>query len=61
MSGSWAAFALNGKPDSKGLPHGPPYAPDERATMIFDNECRVVNDPDREEHRAIQNLASAAG
>jgi len=57
MSGSWAAFARSGHPNFKGLPKWNPYTPSVRATMIFDNECKVVNDPDREARLAIRDLA----
>jgi para-nitrobenzyl esterase len=56
ISGAWAAFARNGNPNCKGLPKWNPYTASERATMILDNECKVVNDPNREERLAIQNL-----
>jgi para-nitrobenzyl esterase len=56
VSGAWAAFARNGNPNHKGLPKWSAYTPSERATMIFDNECRVVNDPNHEELQAIRNL-----
>jgi para-nitrobenzyl esterase len=45
MSGAWAAFARNGDPNYEGLPHWPAYNIDKRATMLFDVECRVENDP----------------
>ena len=49
MSRSWSAFAHNGNPGASGVPPWPTYTADTRATMIFDDECKVVNDPDREE------------
>jgi para-nitrobenzyl esterase len=56
VSGAWAAFARTGNPSHKGLPNWKPYTITERATMIFDNECKVVNDPNREELQAIRGL-----
>jgi para-nitrobenzyl esterase len=53
MSSAWAAFARNGSPN------WPAYAGDERATMIFDNECKVVGDPGREDRLAFE--ASGGG
>jgi len=44
-------------PNIKRLPHWSPYTPTQRATMIFDNECRAVNDPNRQERLAIQSVA----
>jgi len=46
MSASWAAFARTGNPDNPAIPAWPAYTVSERATMVFDTRCRVVNDPD---------------
>lgn len=48
ISQAWIAFARNGRPEHPGLPAWPAYTPTERATMVFDRECRVVCDPGRE-------------
>jgi para-nitrobenzyl esterase len=53
MSRAWVAFARSGNPNHKGLPKWDPFTSDTRATMIFNNECRAVNDPYREERLAI--------
>ena len=53
MSGAWAAFARTGNPNHKGLPAWPAFKTDQRATMVFNNECKVVNDPYREERLAL--------
>lgn len=45
MSKAWVAFARTGDPNHSGLPQWPHYATDRRPTMIFDNECRIQNDP----------------
>ena len=45
MSNAWIAFAKTGSPATKDLPQWTPYSADHRATMIFDNDRRVVNDP----------------
>ena len=44
MSTTWLAFARNSVPDNPAIPHWPAYAPDRRATMVFDIPCRVVDD-----------------
>jgi para-nitrobenzyl esterase len=59
MSGAWAAFARTGNPNHKGLPSWPPFHTKERATMVFDNECNVVNDPHGEERAALNALRRA--
>jgi para-nitrobenzyl esterase len=51
MSEAWIAFAATGNPNSEksGLPKWPAYDPAKRATMIFDNQSRVINDPQKEQ------------
>ena len=53
VSASWLAFARSGNPSISQLPPWTPFNERERATMVFDNESRVVNDPIREERLAI--------
>ena len=52
MSKAWLAFARIGDPNHAGLPKWSAYSIIERATMIFDNECKVEHDPHREERLA---------
>src|SRR5579875_416784 len=52
MSGAFAAFARTGNPNHKGIPKWEPFDTTRRATMIWNNECRAVNDPYREERLA---------
>jgi para-nitrobenzyl esterase len=47
IAATWIAFARDGNPANPAIPDWPAYSRDERATMIFDNTCRVVHDPDR--------------
>lgn len=51
MSEAWVALAAGGDPnsDKSGLPQWPPYDSEKRATMVFDTESRVVNDPQKEQ------------
>jgi para-nitrobenzyl esterase len=48
MSATWIAFARNGSPDNPAVPSWPAYTTTERATMVFDTDCRVTHDPDRD-------------
>lgn len=48
MSSSWANFAHTGNPNAKGLPTWNPYSPQSGDMMIFDYNCYVRNNPDRE-------------
>jgi para-nitrobenzyl esterase len=59
MSAAWAAFARTGNPNHKGLPNWPKFNATQRATMIFNNECKVVNDPNGEERKALAALQRA--
>jgi len=61
VSGAWAAFARIGNPNHKGLPKWLPYSAADRATMIFNHECRAVNDPYRDERLARAELVKPAG
>jgi para-nitrobenzyl esterase len=45
LASAWIAFAKTGNPDNELMPHRPKYDAATRATMIFDANTRVVNDP----------------
>jgi len=49
VMGAWIAFARTGNPNHAGLPDWTPFDAEARATMIFDNDCRVENDPKPED------------
>jgi len=55
-SAAWIAFARSGNPNHSGLPEWPAYTPKERATMMFDNTCTVVNDPGSAERKFWASL-----
>ena len=59
MSAAWAAFARTGNPSHKGLPTWPKFDTTQRATMILGNQCKVVNDPNGEERKALAALRPA--
>jgi para-nitrobenzyl esterase len=52
VSEAWLAFARTGDPNHPGLPGWPTYDTDRRATMLFDVDCHVAEDPDGEERLA---------
>jgi para-nitrobenzyl esterase len=56
MSAAFAAFARSGNPNHKGIPKWEPFDTTRRATMIWNNECKAVNDPYREERLARAEL-----
>ncbi|MBQ2299610.1 MAG: carboxylesterase family protein, partial [Bacteroidaceae bacterium] len=48
MSDSWAQFAHTGNPNTEGLPNWQPYTAENGEMMIFDYDCRILHNPDRE-------------
>ena len=48
ISDTWVSFARNGNPDNPAIPPWPAYTSQDRATMIFDRDCYIARDPDRE-------------
>jgi para-nitrobenzyl esterase len=52
MASSWATFAATGNPSIPGL-KWEPTDPQSNRTMIWDNECRMVDDPDGEARKII--------
>jgi para-nitrobenzyl esterase len=52
MASSWATFAATGNPSLPGLAWQP-TDPDSNRTLIWDNECRMVDDPDGEARKII--------
>lgn len=53
MSAAWIQFARTGNPNQAGLPYWPEFLPTSGPTMIFDNECRAVDDPDIRERKVL--------
>jgi para-nitrobenzyl esterase len=53
ISNAWLAFARTGNPNHAGLPHWPTFDAATRATMIFDNDCALVNAPNEAERLAM--------
>ena len=60
MSSAWAAFARNGNPSCKELPDWGAFDTRQRATMIFNNECRLVNDPHGTERKLLYSILASA-
>jgi para-nitrobenzyl esterase len=46
ISTAWVSFARTGNPNHDGLPHWPTYTSERRATMQFDRQCEVRNNPE---------------
>jgi para-nitrobenzyl esterase len=60
MSAAWVAFARTGNPNTKELPAWPAFDNRKRATMVFNDECRVVNDPHGDEQRLLRSIQASA-
>jgi para-nitrobenzyl esterase len=58
VSEAWLAFARTGNPSHSGLPVWPAYEPGRRSTMLFDEERRVVEDPNAAERRAWDQVSA---
>ena len=54
MANAWANFARTGNPSQPGLTWTP-FDPDRRQTMVFDNKCAMVNDPEAEVRKILQS------
>jgi len=59
ISATWAAFARAGKPDNPAIPAWPAYTPGERATFVFDRQCRVEKDYGGEARALWKSLLAA--
>ncbi|MGC4037186.1 MAG: carboxylesterase family protein [Chitinophagaceae bacterium] len=59
MSSSWINFARTGNPNAKGLPEWPAYTTAKGATMIFDNQCSVRDNPDADLQKIASQVKSA--
>jgi para-nitrobenzyl esterase len=58
MAKAWVAFARTGNPNHAGLPKWGTFDTSTRATMVFDKDCKVVNDPHATEQKLLRQLQS---
>jgi para-nitrobenzyl esterase len=59
VSGAWVAFARSGDPNHKSLQGWKPYDNVRRATMILNDECKLVDDPHGKEQRLLHSIVTA--
>ena len=59
-SSAWVAFARTGDPNTPKLPRWPAYSTTSRDTMLFNNDCRVVQDPDRGPRQVMEQVLKLA-
>jgi para-nitrobenzyl esterase len=60
MSAAFAAFARTGNPNHADLPTWPAFNTSAYPTMVFGNDCKVANDPNREERLALKSIRDGA-
>lgn len=60
ISSAWVSFARSGNPNHKGLPNWPAFNNTQRGTMILNNECKVLNDPNGEERQVLYSTQTAS-
>lgn len=60
LASVWAAFAKTGDPNNPQIPHWPAYETTDRATMVFDADTRVENDPRSEIRKFWAQMPPAA-
>jgi para-nitrobenzyl esterase len=58
VSEAWLSFARNGNPNHEGLPEWSSFGSDTVPTMIFNDECRVMNDPDGRARKLVESASS---
>jgi para-nitrobenzyl esterase len=56
MQAALLAFARTGDPNYPGLPRWEPYAPPRRATLVFNVESRLADDPRGAERRLFAKV-----
>jgi para-nitrobenzyl esterase len=61
LASAWVAFAKTGDPNNPQIPRWPSYDSATRATMVFDTDTRVENDPRSEIRKFWEQTPSASG
>lgn len=56
MARAWINFARYGNPNHKGLPMWPAFTDANGAMMVFNNKCKVRNDPDGDARKLLQRI-----
>ncbi len=59
FASAWVSLSKTGNPNNPKVPNWPAYDPAKRATMVFDNETRIENDPRSEIRRFWDEMPAA--
>ncbi len=60
ISTAWTTFARTGNPNCKELPTWKPFDTTQRATMVLNNECKLVNNPNGTEQGVLHAALAGA-
>lgn len=60
VADAWVSFARKGDPNHPGLPVWPKYDATKMPTMVLDNKCAAVNDPDSDARKAVVDATASA-
>jgi para-nitrobenzyl esterase len=60
ISTAWTSFARTGNPNCKELPTWKPFDTAQRATMVFNDECKLVNNPNGAEQAVLHAALKSA-
>ena len=58
VSDAWINFARKGDPNHSGLPNWPKYTAANGPVMVFDRECQLKEDPDRDLRKVVAEAMS---
>jgi para-nitrobenzyl esterase len=56
VSATWTAFARTANPNNPNIPNWPAYSEAKRDTILFNNETRVVSDPQHAARVAMEKV-----
>jgi para-nitrobenzyl esterase len=56
MTDAWVQFARTGDPNHAGIPHWEPFSSQTIPTMVFDNDLRLLLDPDANERKNVPDV-----
>jgi len=61
VSQAWIHVARSGNPNHGGIPNWPAFSAESCPTMIFDSQCKLQNNPDKEERQALEMTSPFLG